>query len=143
MLRVIGKRLALLVPTLLGLSVLLFAWVRALPGGPATALLGDKATPEAVARINEVYGFDRPLLEQYVVYTGQLLRGDFGASIVTGRPVVEEFLTRFPATLELSLVALVFAVGEFVAVWRRAGVVALILRLAGFSAVAWLVVAGL
>ena len=111
MLRVIGKRLALLVPTLLGLSVLLFARVRALPGGPATALLGDKATPEAVARINEVYGFDRPLLEQYVVYTGQLLRGDFGASIVTGRPVVEEFLTRFPATLELSLVALVFAVG--------------------------------
>ncbi|NVC22005.1 ABC transporter permease [Kocuria salina] len=111
MLRVIGKRLALLVPTLLGLSVLLFAWVRALPGGPATALLGDKATPEAVARINEVYGFDRPLLEQYVVYTGQLLRGDFGASIVTGRPVVQEFLTRFPATLELSLVALVFAVG--------------------------------
>ncbi|WP_336650521.1 ABC transporter permease [Kocuria rosea] len=111
MLRVIGKRLALLVPTLIGLSVLLFAWVRALPGGPATALLGDKATPEAVARINEVYGFDRPLLEQYVVYTGQLLRGDFGASIVTGRPVVEEFLTRFPATLELSLVALVFAVG--------------------------------
>ena len=111
MLRVIGKRLALLVPTLLGLSVLLFAWVRALPGGPATALLGDKATPEAVAHINEVYGFDRPLLEQYVVYTGQLLRGDFGASIVTGRPVVEEFLTRFPATLELSLVALVFAVG--------------------------------
>lgn len=111
MLRVIGKRLALLVPTLLGLSVLLFAWVRALPGGPATALLGDKATPEAVARINEVYGFDRPLLEQYVVYTGQLLRGDFGASIVTGRPVVEEFLTRFPATLELALVALVFAVG--------------------------------
>jgi peptide/nickel transport system permease protein len=111
MLRVIGKRLALLVPTLFGLSVLLFAWVRALPGGPATALLGDKATPEAVARINEVYGFDRPLLEQYVVYTSQLLRGDFGASIVTGRPVVEEFLTRFPATLELALVALVFAVG--------------------------------
>ncbi len=111
MLRVIGKRLALLVPTLFGLSVLLFAWVRALPGGPATALLGDKATPEAVARINEVYGFDRPLLEQYVVYMSQLLRGDFGASIVTGRPVVEEFLTRFPATLELGLVALVFAVG--------------------------------
>ncbi|MFC4902564.1 peptide ABC transporter permease [Kocuria sp. CNJ-770] len=111
MLRVIGKRLALLIPTLLGLSILLFAWVRALPGGPATALLGDKATPEAVARINEVYGFDRPLVEQYFVYMGQLLRGDFGASIVTGRPVVEEFLTRFPATLELALVALVFAVG--------------------------------
>ena len=111
MLRVIGKRLALLLPTLFGLSVLLFAWVRALPGGPATALLGDKATPDAVARINEVYGFDRPLLEQYFVYMGRLLRGDFGASIVTGRPVVEEFLTRFPATLELALVALVFAVG--------------------------------
>ena len=65
MLRVIGKRLALLVPTLFGLSVLLFLWVRGLPGGPATALLGERATPEAVARVNELYGFDEPILLQY------------------------------------------------------------------------------
>ena len=55
-----------LVPILLGLSILLFAWVRALPGGPAIALLGERATPEAVARINELYGFDRPVVEQYL-----------------------------------------------------------------------------
>ena len=111
MLRVIGKRLLLLVPTLIGLSILLFLWVRSLPGGPATALLGDKATAEAVARVNAAYGFDRPLLEQYFRYVGKLLQGDFGNSTVTGRSVLEEFATRFPATLELAVVALVFAIG--------------------------------
>jgi peptide/nickel transport system permease protein len=110
-LRVIGKRLVLLVPTLVGLSILLFLWVRNLPGGPATALLGERATPEAVARINELYGFNEPLAAQYVTYMGKLLQGDFGISIRTGRPVLEEFATRFPATLELTVVALVFAIG--------------------------------
>ncbi|GAB3534547.1 ABC transporter permease [Arthrobacter tecti] len=111
MLRVIGKRLALLIPTLFGLSVLLFLWVRSLPGGPATALLGERATPEAVARVNELYGFDEPILLQYFTYMGKLLQGDFGTSIITGRPVLEEFATRFPATIELSIVALIFAIG--------------------------------
>lgn len=111
MLRVIGKRLALLIPTLFGLSVLLFLWVRSLPGGPATALLGERATPEAVARVNELYGFDQPLLLQYFTYMGKLLQGDFGTSIITGRPVLQEFATRFPATIELSVVALIFAIG--------------------------------
>jgi peptide/nickel transport system permease protein len=110
-LQVIGKRLLMLIPTLIGLSILLFVWVRNLPGGPATALLGDKATPDAVAAINAAYGFDRPLIEQYFTYVGKLLRGDFGTSIVTGRPVLEEFATRFPATLELAVVALIFAIG--------------------------------
>lgn len=111
MLRVIGKRIALLIPTLIGLSILLFAWVRSLPGGPATALLGDRATPEAVAQINAAYGFDRPILEQYVTYVGKLLSGDFGTSITTSRPVLAEFATRFPATVELTVVALIFAIG--------------------------------
>jgi peptide/nickel transport system permease protein len=110
-LRLIGRRLLLLIPTLFGLSILLFAWVRALPGGPASALLGEKATPEAIARVNELYGFDRPVLEQYVIWMGRLLQGDFGASIQTNRPVTEEFLRLFPATIELSLLALIFAVG--------------------------------
>lgn len=66
MLRFIVRRLALLVPILLGLSVLLFAWVRALPGGPAYALLGERATPEAVAAIESQLGLDRPLWEQYL-----------------------------------------------------------------------------
>ncbi|GIG29454.1 ABC transporter permease [Cellulomonas marina] len=110
MVRLILRRLALLVPTLLGLSVLLFAWVRALPGGPATALLGERATPEAVERINALYGFDRPIVEQYVRYLGQLVTGNFGVSTRTGRPVLEEFASRFPATVELTVLALLLAV---------------------------------
>lgn len=111
MLRVIGKRIALLIPTLVGLSILLFLWVRSLPGGPATALLGDKATPEAVDRINEAYGFNKPIIEQYFTYIGKMLSGDFGTSLQTNRPVLEEFATRFPATVELTVVALIFAIG--------------------------------
>lgn len=111
MLRTIGKRLLLLIPTLFGLTVLLFLWVRALPGGPAAALLGERATPEAVERINEAYGFNRPLYEQYFTWLGRLVQGDFGNSIATRRPVLEEFANRFPATIELSLMALIIAVG--------------------------------
>ena len=111
MLRTIGRRLLLLIPTLLGLSILLFFWVRALPGGPAVALLGERATPEAVARINELYGFSEPLYVQYFTWLGRLISGDFGSSIQTARPVLEEFWQRFPATLELSIAALIVAVG--------------------------------
>lgn len=111
MLRTIGRRILLLIPTLLGLTILLFFWVRALPGGPAVALLGERATPEAVAEINRLYGFDRPLVEQYITWLGRLLQGDFGSSIQTGRPVIEEFARRFPATIELSIAAMIIAVG--------------------------------
>jgi peptide/nickel transport system permease protein len=110
-LRVIGRRLALVVPTLFGLSLLLFLWVRSLPGGPATALLGERATPEAVAEVNAAYGFDRPVIEQYLTYMSRILRGDFGVSIETGRPVLAEFAQRFPATVELAVVALIFSIG--------------------------------
>ncbi|WZH53708.1 MAG: ABC transporter permease [Nocardioides alkalitolerans] len=110
MLRFIARRLLLMVPVLVGLSVLLFAWVRALPGDPARALLGERATDAGVARVNEIYGFDRPVLEQYGVYVAALLRGDLGTSIQTGRPVTTSFLEYFPATLELALAALLFAV---------------------------------
>ncbi|MGF6824017.1 peptide/nickel transport system permease protein [Microbacterium sp. ZKA21] len=111
MLRTISRRLLLLIPTLFGLSILLFAWVRALPGGPAVALLGEKATPESIARVNELYGFNEPLIQQYFTWIGRLLQGDFGTSIQTNRPVTEEFLRRFPATLELSVAALIIAIG--------------------------------
>jgi peptide/nickel transport system permease protein len=104
------RRLLLMVPVLFGLSVLLFAWLRALPGDPARALLGDKATPAAIAQLNEFYGFQKPLLSQYLSYTGRLVRGDFGTSPRTGQPVLGTFLERFPATVELALAALVFAI---------------------------------
>ncbi|WP_432523777.1 ABC transporter permease [Kineococcus sp. SYSU DK006] len=110
MLTLVVRRLALLVLVLFGLSLLLFAWVRALPGDPARALLGEKATPAGIAAVNERYGFDQPVWQQYVTYLGQIVRGDFGASINTGEPVVTTFFERFPATIELSLAALVLAI---------------------------------
>lgn len=110
MLRFVVRRLALLVPVLLGLLVLLFGWLRALPGDPARAMLGQRATPDAIARVNAQYGFDKPLLEQFLTYIGQLLQGNFGASTRTGEPVLDSFLLRFPATVELALAALLFAV---------------------------------
>ena len=110
MLRFVLRRLALLVPVLVGLSILLFAWVRALPGDPARSLLGERATPEGIARVNESYGFDQPLVQQYITYVTALLHGDFGSSIQTGQPVMDSFGERFPATLELGFVALMIAV---------------------------------
>ncbi|WP_104106474.1 ABC transporter permease [Nocardioides sp. 616] len=110
MLRFVLRRLALMVPVLVGLSILLFAWVRALPGDPARALLGQRATPEGIARVNEVYGFNEPLVGQYFTYVKALLTGDFGRSIKTGQPVTASFLEKFPGTLELGLAALLLAV---------------------------------
>ncbi|MEJ7705892.1 MAG: ABC transporter permease [Nocardioidaceae bacterium] len=81
MLRFVLRRLGLMVPTLLGLSLLLFFWVRILPGDPARSLLGQRATPEAIERLNDLYGFDEPIWRQYLTYMGALLRGDFGQSI--------------------------------------------------------------
>ncbi len=109
MLRFVVRRLLLLVPILFGLSVLLFAWVRALPGGPAIALLGERATPEAIRRVNQLYGLDRPVHEQYFSYIGRVVRLDFGTSSRTTRPVVDELLRTFPATLELAFFAMLFA----------------------------------
>jgi peptide/nickel transport system permease protein len=110
-LRFVVRRLAQLVPILLGLSVLLFVWIRALPGGPAVALLGERATPEKIAQINRLYGLDRPWYDQYLAFLGRALHLNFGASIRTQRPVTEEFFRLFPATIELSVIATLFAVG--------------------------------
>lgn len=110
MLSFIIRRLALMVPVLFGLSVLLFLWLRALPGDPAGALLGERATPEAIARINAQYGFDKPLYEQYFTYITQLAQGNLGKSTKTGEPVLNTFMDRLPATLELGIAALLFAI---------------------------------
>jgi len=110
-LRFAVRRLVQLVPILVGLSIILFAWLRALPGGPAIALLGERATPQSVARINAIYGFDKPLWQQYLSYVGRALHGDLGVSLRSQRPVTEEFFRYFPATVELSFFAMLFAVG--------------------------------
>jgi peptide/nickel transport system permease protein len=109
MLRFVVRRLLLLVPILLGLSILVFLWIRALPGSPAIALLGERATPESIAQINRQYGLDKPLPVQYWRYLKTTSRGNFGESTKSRQPVVEEFKRRFPATVELSVAAGLFS----------------------------------
>jgi peptide/nickel transport system permease protein len=109
-LRFTVRRLFLLVPILLGLSILVFLWIRALPGGPAASILGERATPEAIEQVNRQYGLDRPLWVQYSKYVQSLLQGDLGTSIASRRAVTEEIGRRFPATVELAVAAMFFAV---------------------------------
>ena len=110
MLRFVVRRLLQVVPTLLLLSILVFAWLRSLPGGPATAFLGDRATPERVAELERVLGLDQPIPVQYVQFLGRVASGDFGASTITGQPVLAEIGRALPATIELSVAALFLAV---------------------------------
>ncbi len=110
MLRFAVRRLLLLVPILLGLSILVFVWIRALPGGPAQALLGERATPETVAQIERQYGLDEPVHVQYWKYIQRTAEFDLGTSVTSRRPVKDELAERFPATIELSLAAMIFSV---------------------------------
>jgi len=96
------KRLLSAVPVLFGLTVIVFLIMAMIPGDPATAILGAYATPENVARINRELGLDRSLPEQYVIWIGNLLQGDFGRSYTLNRPVLDEVLERFGATLILA-----------------------------------------
>ena len=110
MLRFIARRLLLLVPILLGLSILVFLWIRALPAGPAESLLGERATPETIQQIEEQYGLDEPIHIQYWEYLKTVATGDLGTTIRSRRPVTSELRERFPATIELTIAALLFAV---------------------------------
>ena len=112
MLRYVVRRLLLLVPILVGLSILVFVFIRALPGSPAEALLGERATAESLARVREEYGLDDPIYVQYWKYVETIVVDrDFGVSIVTRREVTDELWERFPATVELAVAAMFFAVG--------------------------------
>ena len=110
MLKFVVRRLLLLIPILIGLSILVFFWIRALPGGPAQALLGERATPETIAQIERQYGLDEPVYVQYWKYVQRTAQLDFGVSTSSRRPVTEELSQRFPATIELALAAMVFSV---------------------------------
>lgn len=109
MLRFVVRRLLLLVPILIGLSILVFLWIRALPAGPAESLLGERATPETIREIERQYGLDQPIHIQYWKYVQTVAQGDLGTTIRTRRPVTDELKERFPATIELTLAALLFA----------------------------------
>jgi len=108
-LRFIVRRLILLLPILLGLSLLVFLWIRALPAGPAQSLLGERATPETIRQIEEQYGLNEPIHVQYWSYLRTVGSGDLGTTIRTRRPVTDELRERFPATIELTFAALLFA----------------------------------
>ncbi|MFD4698758.1 ABC transporter permease [Streptomyces niveus] len=110
MLRLVARRLLQLIPTLLGLSVLLFLWLNRLPGGPASAILGERATEAEVARINRALGLDEPVWVQYGRFIKRIFQLDLGTSTQTGQPVWEEFTLRFPATVELSVAAMAIAI---------------------------------
>ena len=110
MLRFVVRRLLLLVPILLGLSILVFLWIRALPGGPAQALLGERATEQAIQQIEHEYGLDKPIPVQYWRYVQTVGRLDFGQSVTTRRAVTEELKQKFPATVELALAAMFFSI---------------------------------
>src|SRR5690606_30922300 len=108
MFRFLLRRLAVLIPTFIGVSIIAFAFIRVLPGDPVMLMSCERVmSPERHAARSHELGFDRPLWIQYLDYIGGVVRGDFGSSIVTKRPVLDDFLALFPATLELSICAII------------------------------------
>jgi peptide/nickel transport system permease protein len=111
LLRYVVRRLLLLVPILLGVSLLIFFWIRALPGSPAESLLGERATPALVQSYREKYGLDKPIVQQYLTYLKTTaVDHDLGVSVASHRTVWSEIRQKFPATVELSVAAMIFAI---------------------------------
>ena len=121
----VGRRLALIPVTLLGVSAIVFVLARMVPGDPAQLAAGDQATPAMVEAFRKEYRLDRPVWEQYVGYLGSMLRGDLGRSMFTGRPVLDDVRAFLPATLELTVVGITLALligvpaGVFSALYRN------------------------
>lgn len=109
MARYIARRLLNLIPVLLGITLLVFIFLHLIPGDPAIAMLGDRATPEQVESLRERLGLNEPLPLQYLKFLGNLLRLDLGNGIISGVPIAEEIRIRWPATFELSVAAMVVA----------------------------------
>ena len=111
MLAFLLRRVALIVPTFIGVTLIAFALIRLIPGDPVENLSGERGMdPERRLRLLHEFGLDRPLPVQYFEYIGQVLKGDLGTSLTTHEPVLKEFLTLFPATVELAFFALLLAV---------------------------------
>ncbi|RFC67145.1 MULTISPECIES: ABC transporter permease subunit [Mesorhizobium] len=111
MFRFLLGRLAVLIPTFIGVSIIAFSFIRLLPGDPVMLMSGERVmTPERYAEISHRLGYDRSYIVQYLDYLWGILRGDFGTSISTKSSVLGQFFQLFPATLELSLCAIIFAV---------------------------------
>jgi len=125
MLRFVASRLGLLIPTFLGVTLVAFSFIRLIPGDPVEVMAGERGiTAERHAQLMAQFGFDQPLWKQYVDFVIEVLQGDLGVSFITKKPVLTEFFTLFPATIELSLCAILFAA----LIGLPAGVVAAVRR---------------
>jgi peptide/nickel transport system permease protein len=102
----IMKRLLQIVPTILMITFVVFVMMQSIPGDPVVALLGDAYTEEDAVKIREAYGLDKPVVVQYVIWLGKLVQGDWGTSILSGRPVLRDVLVRLPVTLELIVLSM-------------------------------------
>ena len=128
MLRHIGRRLLLAIPTLLAVVTIIFVIVRVAPGDPAVAALGDYASEEAVAALRERMGLNEPLWKQYLTFLGDLARGDLGRSLISETPVIDQIAFVLPYTLELTAAAIVVGlvlgipIGVITAIRRNTGV---------------------
>jgi len=103
------RRVLSLVPVLLGISLLVFLFLQLIPGDPAVVLLGERATPEQLAAVREQLGLNRPLALQYLSFLQNLLQLNLGTSIISGIPIADELRSRYPATIELAIAAMVLA----------------------------------
>lgn len=110
MLTLILKRLAMAIPTLIGVVIVTFLLTRVLPGDPAVYFAGPAATPQSIADIRKSLGLDKPLPEQFLRYVDDLSHGNLGTSLATGRPVITEIVSRLPASAELTLFGLVISI---------------------------------
>ncbi len=100
------RRLLQIVPTVLMITLVVFVMMRSVPGDPVVSVLGDAYTEEDAIKAREAYGLDKPILVQYGIWLGKLLEGDWGASILTGRPVLQDVMIRLPVTLELIVLSM-------------------------------------
>jgi len=103
------RRLLQIVPTVLMITFVVFLMMQSIPGDPVVALLGDAYTEEDAVKVRQEYGLDKPILVQYLIWVGKLLQGDWGVSILSGRPVVQDVLIRLPVTLELIVLSMAVA----------------------------------
>ena len=128
MFRFLLKRLALTIPTFIALMFITFVMIRLVPGDPIEVRMGERGiSPERLAQLRQEMGLDQPVWKQFLDYANALLHGDFGTSIISKAPVLHEFLTLFPATLELTATAMIFAIvlgipAGVIAASRRGGV---------------------
>jgi peptide/nickel transport system permease protein len=107
----IARRLLLAIPTILGVTLIVFFISHVVPADPALVWAGGaRARPEQVEQIRQLYNLDEPIWKQYIIFLSDLVRGDLGISPVTGRPVIEDIKTYFPATLELTIFAIALAI---------------------------------